>query len=243
MIPYLLLDVGGTLLFPNSGVMREVILECGTDVPEACLRPRMAQYIRRVDEQLKSDGEADFRFYEWVLREAGVPSTQVPEGIRRLEQRDLENSLWNETYPWVPEALAALTTMGYRLSVISNADGRVEQELNKAGLRQYFDRVFDSHIVGFAKPDVRLFQHALAQLGLLAEQCLYVGDVYHIDVLGANRSGIAAVHLDPYSLYTGWPGCHIPNVGALSSLLTGTPPRADGGTGVDLQNVEFFPLR
>jgi putative hydrolase of the HAD superfamily len=100
-------------------------------------------------------------------------------------------------------------------------------------LRRYFDKVFDSHLVGYAKPDVRLFQHALAALGLRPAECLFVGDVYYVDVLGANRAGIAAIHLDPYGLYGGWAGYRVPNIAALPDLMAQHP---------DLTEEGFFPL-
>jgi putative hydrolase of the HAD superfamily len=234
LTPYLLLDVGGTMMFPNPNVMREVILDFGADVPAEYLDLLMARYVRQLDEQLMSGAPGTFRFFEWVLERAGVGVQRIPEAASRLRDKDLESSLWNVTYPWVHQALEDLQKAGYSMSVISNADGRVEQELTKAGLRSFFEKVYDSHVVGFTKPDVRLFQHALQELGLEPEACLYVGDFYRIDVLGANQAGIAAVHLDPYGLYADCPGCRIPNVASLPSLLS---------AGIDLRDPLYHPLR
>ncbi len=233
MHPYLLLDAGGTVLFPNERVMHEIILENGYDIPAEQLLLWMTRFIRYLDGLLKSDGQEHVGFLEWVLEHAGVEPHDVPALTMRLKQADEQNSLWDVTYPWVHETLARLTAEGYRLSIISNATGRVERGLVDAGLRRYFDRVFDSHYVGYSKPDVRLFRHALMALGLQPAECLFVGDLYYVDVLGANRAGIAAVHLDPYGLYDGWAGHHIPNIAALPDLMVEHPDLTDRG---------FFPL-
>ena len=233
MQPYLLLDAGGTVLFPNQRVIRQIILEHGYDIPEEQLRSLMTRFIRYIDELLKSDGQPQWGFFEWVLEQAGVESLAIPALTKHLHEADAQSSLWDLTYPWVHETLARLTTQGYRISVISNATGRVEAGLRDAGLGRYFEKVFDSNVVGYEKPDVRLFQHALSTLGLRPAECLFVGDVYHVDVLGANRSGIAAVHLDPYGLYDGWAGYRIPNVAALPDFLA---------QHVDLREAGFFPL-
>jgi HAD superfamily hydrolase (TIGR01549 family) len=231
--PYLLLDAGGTLLFPNQCRVHDIILENGYDIPQEKLRSCMTQSVRYFDGLLRSDGQQHFDFLQWVLEQAGVDEQHIPALTKRLEQADALTSLWNLSYPWVRDTLASLTTQGYRMSVISNADGRVEMELGRAGFRPYFQKVFDSKVVGYAKPDVRLFQHALSTLGLRPAECLYVGDVFYVDVLGANRAGIAAIHLDPDGLYEGWAGYRIPNIAALPGFLAQHP---------DLTDKRFFPL-
>ena len=61
-----------------------------------------------------------------------------------------------------------------------------------------------------------------------------MGDVYYVDVLGANQVGMAALHLDRYGLYEGWPGYRIPTIAALPDFLAQNP---------DLRDEGFFPLR
>lgn len=235
MEPYLLLDAGRTLLFPDHGVIRQVALQYGYGIPEERLRHVSAQLIRNYDELLKKGRDTWNMptFFESLLERAGVDQQHGPPIARQLEVKHAENSLWAFTYPWVREALARLAAQGYRMSVISNADGRVGQGMTELGLTHHFEAIFDSHVVGYAKPDLRLFEHAMSELGLEPAECLYVGDVYFIDVLGANRAGIAAIHLDPYGLYDGWPGVHIPSIAALPDFLA---------RDLDLRSEKFFPL-
>jgi len=235
--PYLLLDAGGTIVFPDFALFREVILTQGVDVEEERLKRIATEWIRRLDELLRQrqDPSGLTDILQDVLERAGVPQASVPALRAQLEEMDRRQSLWSATYPWVRGALDRLSAAGLRASVISNADGRVSQQLDALDYLRYFEQVFDSRVVGYEKPDVRLFQHALQALGLRPEQCLFVGDVYYIDVLGANRAGIAAVHLDPYGLYADWEGCRIPSIAALPDLLA--DPQ------LDLRSDRFFPLR
>lgn len=235
MQPYLFLDAGWTLLFPNQRLMRQLIGQYGYEVSEERLRRLMAEFVRNFDERLRRDGQAEFNLFQWVLEGAGVQRSHIPSIAKEFQLLDAEGRLWASTYPWVHETLTHLAAQGYRMSVISNADGRVAEELASIGLAGYFEEVFDSHIVGYAKPDPRLFEHALTWLKLRPAECLFVGDVYYVDVLGANRANIAAVHLDPYGLYEGWPGHHLPNIAALPDFLA--------TEGLDLQSDMFFPLR
>jgi putative hydrolase of the HAD superfamily len=94
-----------------------------------------------------------------------------------------------------PGALARLRAAGLRLGVVSNSDGRVEEALEAAGLRRYLDVVVDSTLAGVEKPDPAIFRTALDALGVPPSQALYVGDLYDVDVIGANAAGIPAVLL------------------------------------------------
>ena len=91
--------------------------------------------------------------------------------------------------------LERLRDAGLLLGVVSNSDGRADEALQAAGLRQYFDSVIDSSVVGVEKPDPRIFRAALDALGVAAGETLYVGDIYEIDIEGARAAGIEAVLL------------------------------------------------
>jgi putative hydrolase of the HAD superfamily len=109
------------------------------------------------------------------------------------------NLLWRSVMPRVPKALAKMRDdLGLRLAVVSNSDGTVERSLDAAGLRPYFDIVIDSAIVGFEKPDARIFQAALDATGAARERTLHVGDIYQADVAGARGAGLHVVMLDPF---------------------------------------------
>jgi putative hydrolase of the HAD superfamily len=94
------------------------------------------------------------------------------------------------------QALGRLKAAGLLLGVVSNSEGRVGQALEAAGLREYFDVVVDSGLIGIEKPDPRIFQAALEALGVGPEEALYVGDLYEVDVVGARAAGIEAVLLE-----------------------------------------------
>ena len=77
--------------------------------------------------------------------------------------------VWNEVLPGVADGLATLRARGLPLIAVSNSDGSAESVLAAAGLRELFDAVIDSHHVGFAKPDPRIFDAARAVLGVSAD--------------------------------------------------------------------------
>jgi putative hydrolase of the HAD superfamily len=106
--------------------------------------------------------------------------------------------LWSWVLPGVPEALQDLRTLGLRLVVVSNSDGSVARALADLGLALHLDAIFDSHVIGFEKPDPRFFAHALRESGAAAESTVHVGDMYYQDVQGSRAAGVHSVLLDPY---------------------------------------------
>ena len=116
----------------------------------------------------------------------------------------------------VPGALARLRSLGLRLVVVSNANGTLRAAFRRLGLDSRIDLLLDSQEEGVEKPDPRLFQIALARAQATAETTVHVGDLYHVDVVGARAAGLGAVLFDPGRLY-GDADC--PRVHSLSELV------------------------
>jgi putative hydrolase of the HAD superfamily len=105
------------------------------------------------------------------------------------------------------------------MAVVSNSDGTAEASMKALGLRDYFDVVIDSAVVGFAKPDPRIFQFALRALGVDASRAIYIGDLYSVDVVGARAAGIHPVLLDPHGHWRDVDCFTVPTLNELVSLL------------------------
>jgi HAD superfamily hydrolase (TIGR01509 family) len=116
----------------------------------------------------------------------------------RLKRPGEDYRLWSWVLPGVPEALQKLRALGLRLVVVSNSDGSVERALGELGLARHLDAVFDSHVVGFEKPDPRFFAHALQMSRAEAGRTAHVGDMYYQDVHGSRSAGLHSVLLDPF---------------------------------------------
>ena len=88
-------------------------------------------------------------------------------------------------YDGVANALARLASR-YPLVWLSNANADVF--CTAAG--PYFSGALSARVFGFAKPDVRIFHAAAAELNLPAESVLHVGDDACTDALGAMNAGM-----------------------------------------------------
>lgn len=226
-IDTLFLDAGNTLVsidFPRicrelsrHGVVCDVAL---LQRAEAAARPLVSKQFEALD---TTEGlDAFGRYLFGVLSALPASLTQgidVPDVCRALTPvlrvEGESYRLWCHLLDGVTDALEAFRSAGLRLVVVSNSDGTVEQAMVDCGLRPFFDLVVDSHLVGFEKPDPRIFEHALAESRSDPARTLHVGDMYFADVVGARRAGVHALLLDPYH---DWPDADCPTAPDLTAL-------------------------
>jgi putative hydrolase of the HAD superfamily len=71
-------------------------------------------------------------------------------------------------------------------------------KLSKSNLKPYFKEIFVSEVIGKYKPDIALFQHALAVAGCEAKDAIMIGDSLEADILGAKNAGIDQIFFNPH---------------------------------------------
>ncbi len=190
-----LFDAGNTLVFLDYARMATGVgAALGLPLTEEDLAAH-ANEAAQAMERSGSDQERATAYLEALFLLGGVPAARLGEVRACLGRMHSERHLWCSVPESTRKALARLRHAGLLLGVVSNSEGRVAQALEAAGLREYFDVVVDSGLIGIEKPDPRIFRAALDQLGVSPEEALYVGDLYEVDVVGARSAGIEAVLL------------------------------------------------
>ena len=226
MITHLFFDAGNTLVFPNFALVAGKLAARGASVDPATLERAEQETRFRLDdpELVKSsnDGARWNLYFETIFRRCGVTDAGVIEAVLdELRAIHRVSNLWEVVPPDVPPALERLKGR-YRMSVISNANGTVREKLRRVGLLGYFETVIDSAEEGVEKPDPRIFLAAVERTGARLEQCLYIGDMYHIDVAGARAAGMEVVLLDPGGLHRDKP---VRRIAALEALVASVDHR------------------
>ncbi len=95
------------------------------------------------------------------------------------------------------EVLRAVKEKG--LPVFSASNGFLDVQTNrlqKAGVLQYFDRLFVSQTIGYEKPDIRFFGHCLRETGYAPHEVLMIGDSVTADIKGALNAGWHVCYLN-----------------------------------------------
>ena len=217
MIPYskietLFLDVGNTLLSIDFAWVATELqargVECGPDSlrrAESAARPEVSRQL-----SITPSGESLDPFHDYLrgilsqldgatgISESKMESL-VSELVPVLRTPGQANLLWRSVMPGVPEALDSFRSLSLQLVVVSNSDGTIEESLIAGDLRPYFQSIIDSTVVGYEKPDPRIFELALSKSRAERSRTLHVGDMYHLDIEGARRVGLHTVLLDPFN--------------------------------------------
>jgi HAD superfamily hydrolase (TIGR01509 family) len=194
-------DVGNTLLFPNREVIHARLAERGHSADTEHLRDLERRTKNKFDQMMTANGSTDhsfwWMFYSQLLSEIGLHD----DALRDQLVASIRNSgNWNVILPDTAQLLGEIGKR-YRIAVISNADGKISDVLQKCGIAHYFHTITDSGIVGFEKPRPEIFHQALKSMNAAPEESLYVGDVYCVDYLGATGVGMHAILLDVVGAY------------------------------------------
>ena len=131
----------------------------------------------------------------------------------------LENEYWDivqKSMKLFPETLTVLAQLKnkYKLGMISNSqkDGSTRaldsDEYEK--MVNYFDHIIISAVGDIpAKPDPVPFEMMLEKLGIDADEAVFVGDDYRVDIEGSLNAGMKAIWLKHYSVKRNWPDAEI----------------------------------
>ena len=217
-------DAGNTLCHLNMSVLCDVLAEFGCTVTPETLResePRARRFID-TDEVVANTNDTDrwLDYLRGILDEAGIDSEGfLQPALSRLQVRQARQNIWNHLPEDVLPLLTRLKEKEYRLAVVSNSNGTVEDKLGEIGIARFFEAILDSHIEGLEKPDPGLFHRAIERIGADPERTIHVGDLYHVDVIGAQRAGLQAVLLDPAGLHADKAVPRIRRIGELEAWL------------------------
>ncbi len=115
--------------------------------------------------------------------------------VRAIAQ--LFRSLTINEFQLFSESLQVLHALAkeFRLGLVSDSqEVYIIPELRQVTLDSLFETIVISSRYGYRKPDPRLFQQALKEMGLTtADDILYVGDNWECDIVGATNAGIKSV--------------------------------------------------
>ncbi len=84
----------------------------------------------------------------------------------------------------------------YKLGLISNYYGNVETVLEETDLIKYFNVIADSAIVGFRKPDKKIFELAFDKLKVEPKNITVIGDSYKNDITPAKELGCSTIWIN-----------------------------------------------
>ncbi len=100
------------------------------------------------------------------------------------------------------EALGVLELLAERYTLGALTNGNAD--IYKTDAAEYFDFAFLAEDIGASKPHPDMFQAALKQAGVAAEDIIHVGDDPEHDILGARNMGMHTIWVN--TRHKAWPG-------------------------------------
>ena len=99
--------------------------------------------------------------------------------------------------PNTMEVLTYLKEKDYKIHLITNGFLEVQSiKMKASGLDKMIDESFVSEVVGFKKPDHRIFHHAMKEVGGTTENCVMIGDDLSVDILPAKEIGMPHIYFN-----------------------------------------------
>jgi len=112
------------------------------------------------------------------------------------------NELWWDhadlaVYPDVIPTLTSLKASRLKLAIITNGmEEDYTQILERLNLGHWFDVVVGTDTINEAKPDKKVFLHALMKLHVQPEEAIFIGDSIKYDYEGAKQAGLKPLLID-----------------------------------------------
>lgn len=189
MVKAIFFDFWGTLV--ENGVWSPVkqvknILDIRLPFPEYIVRMERAMMTSKFNELREA--------FESICNEFGIE----PKKEKIEELIGIWNKSWLLAHPYqeLEEVLTKLKEK-YQIILVSNTDCfSVNKVLEKFDLEKFFDKKYFSYELGLIKTDKSFFKHVIADLGLMVDDCVMVGDSIQSDIMAAKNIGMKAVLID-----------------------------------------------
>lgn len=181
-----------------SDLAREHPGVCAGDIADSYTRTsdRLWGDYNRALAPIGSHTAARRRVWNVALREAGIELTgqQLNSHVHDFARQQMRAIRPDPAVARLFRRLAA----HFQLGAITDGDTLHQHtKLEHASLDGYFETVVCALGNGRRKPDPAPFHQACKDLAVPPEQCLYVGDEWDTDILGASAAGMHPVWINP----------------------------------------------
>ena len=230
MIKAIMLDCGGVMVAPVNGdwllppAYEEVL---GTRFVERIdeFRKARAPFLpllpdtRRIDDD-ETECALFIRYFDAALSAMGVRLGQ--EQLKTLASlqtyRDDRYIFFDDVVPFLRK-----WSKTYRLGIVSDAPPSTRRIMQGAGVLSTMQGVTFSCDLGVLKPDPRIYQATLSQLGVQPEEAIFVDDIPE-KLEGATRLGVKGIQMrrpmpSPYAMPSRWDGPVAHDFAELDTLL------------------------
>jgi putative hydrolase of the HAD superfamily len=207
VIEIVFFDAGETLLHPHPSFPELFSATCarhGIEVSPETVAPVLFGMVRNMAEVAAEAGVVNasaseqqaHRFwthlYRKCLRELSIDAEWLADELYKIFSDSASYRLYDDALP----AIRDLKEAGYRIGLISNFEGWLEELLVELEVGDVFEVSVISGLVGVEKPDARIYEIALRAAEVEPAEAAHVGDSLANDIRPPVDLGMRAVLLD-----------------------------------------------
>ena len=88
----------------------------------------------------------------------------------------------------------------YNLHIITNGFDKVQnKKINNSSLSFFFNSITTAEEAGFKKPNIEIFNFAMARANTKPTNSLMIGDSFDSDIIGSLNAGMKAIHFNSHA--------------------------------------------
>ena len=212
MLPEIVLfDAGGIFYIPDHTIALNTAAKLGFSLDPSRIDAAHYKAAATFIDRPIDDDPHDRYWNDYLAAYAlaiGARVAQHGDAVRELASQFRAVPIWQRVIPGAVDGLWALHRAGVRLGIVSNHDGTIEAMLRRDHIAQVgagdgvpVEVIVDSAVIGYRKPDPRIFNLACRVLDIEPSNALYVGDMPAIDAVGARAAGMECVIMDPWGAH------------------------------------------
>ena len=223
-------DAGETLVHPHPSfaeLFARVCANGGRPVSAAdveAVQQRLAPHLVDLAEDtgvekpsLSSEDSRTFWsfLYRRFLTELDIDDDSLVDALYEMFSSVSSYALFDDAIASIKQ----LADAGYRIGLISNFEGWLDEMLVELELGDVFDTKIISGLVGIEKPDPEIYNLALREAGVDARVAVHVGDSPGLDVEPASSVGIHPILIDRFDRYTDLDVTRIKSLNELTEVV------------------------
>lgn len=195
-----LFDMNHSMEHAISAVHKKYAVIAGTTVDELIVQNSVAteQVYNAYLHKMITYEEAGIQIAAIFFASFGLPPPSLDEVHEFNDTFETGYRATQRATPGSIETLVRLREHGYRIAIITN--GRTVDQIanaNAIGILHLVDHIITSEEAGYPKPDRRIFQHAIGQLGASLYTTYMIGSSVENDIKGALDAQLAAIMYCP----------------------------------------------
>jgi YjjG family noncanonical pyrimidine nucleotidase len=118
------------------------------------------------------------------------------------------------------EFLIKAKAQGFKIYIVSNGSKRVQySRIEKSGLKKYFDQIYLSELINYAKPDINFFYALEKDTPNLKKRAVMIGDSLTSDIQGGINYGIPTIWFNPKQKISSLPNYSITRLDEVFTII------------------------